>query len=434
MRNKGNVALLQTAVKRMKKLWPQASLEIVTGNPVLFKIYVPDCDPVPFLSTNQLSRRWKLLSPFRWLVPRAILRLLFELRDEYHSLRFINRPSQSMPNVAESPACERETLNKDLFEGVDLFVISGAQFMLDSVRHLALAILDRLEFAIGLDIPTVMVGQGIGPIEDPDLAARAREILPQVDYVLVREKVYAPSLLRSLGVAQDRIFVTGDDAVEMAYEARSTKVGDDIGIGMRLASYTGVKDSHIDKIQPVLHEASLSHNAKLISIPISYSSYEWELDERVIQRLSVGRSIIRHGWHRFEEPLELIQLVGKCRLVVTGTFHPAVFALAQGIPAICLTSSEGYTNKFVGLADLFGDGCEVLHLDDPHIQSKLASAIGSTWNLADQLRPQLLEAARRQIEWGHEGYQHIYDMVTFKNRKTSLDSDSARIPCNEKFL
>ena len=61
-----------------------------------------------------------------------------------------------------------------------------------------------------------------------------------------------------------------------------------------------------------------------------------------------------NGWQRCSTPLEIIQKVGQCHLVVTGAFHTAVFALAQGIPAVCLAKSRHYMNKFLGLADQLG--------------------------------------------------------------------------------
>jgi colanic acid/amylovoran biosynthesis protein len=271
-----------------------------------------------------------------------------------------------------------------------------------------------------------MVGQGIGPIEDPQLAARAREVLPRVDLILIREKLTAPALLRSFGVLENRIVMTGDDAIEMTYQARLGKRENNIGLGMRVSNYAGVKDSHIEEIQHVLRETALKHEARFISIPISYSAFEWELDDLVIQRLSAGRNISRPGLHRYDEPAQLIKLASRCRLVVTGAFHPAVFALAQGIPAICLSSSDTYTNKFLGLIDLFGNGCKVLDLNDKDFPGKLASAIDSAWNSADQVRPQLLEAARRQIDWGHEGYQRIHDLVTSQNTQNAFGLNSVQ--------
>jgi colanic acid/amylovoran biosynthesis protein len=136
-----------------------------------------------------------------------------------------------------------------------------------------------------------------------------------------------------------------------------------------------------------------------------------EADSDVIQELIKGYDNYDLGWRHYETPHDLIKKVGRCRLVVTGAFHAAVFALSQGIPAIGLVKSEEYVIKFTGLKDDFGPGCVVIHLDDEDLQGKLATAMDSLWASAETLRPQLLDAAKKQIKWGRAGYQRIYDLM-----------------------
>jgi colanic acid/amylovoran biosynthesis protein len=101
----------------------------------------------------------------------------------------------------------------------------------------------------------------------------------------------------------------------------------------------------------------------------------------------------------------------RCRIVVTGAYHAAVFALAQGIPAVCLARSPFFVDKFLGLADQFGAGCEVLLLDDADLPKRLASAMERAWASAEQIRPVLLEAAARQIEISRAAYRKFHDLV-----------------------
>lgn len=68
-----------------------------------------------------------------------------------------------------------------------------------------------------------MVGQGIGPVDDHRLCERMREVLPMVDLIAVREPRKSAAALLSLGVAGERVRMTGDDAVELAYGSRSSK-------------------------------------------------------------------------------------------------------------------------------------------------------------------------------------------------------------------
>ena len=213
--------------------------------------------------------------------------------------------------------------------------------------------------------------------------------------------------------------MTSDDAIEMAYEARTTDWGTGIGINLRLSHYTEVGNHYIETVRPVLHQAARGFKATLISIPISQDIHE--ADSEVVRQIVNGYDHVDLSWRRYDTPQDLIKRVRRCRLVVTGAFHAAVFALAQGIPAIGLVKSDEYMIKFSGLRDEFGVGCQVIHLDDEQLHNKLTDAIDSAWASAEVVRPQLLDAAKRQITWGHAGYQRIYDLVASQNRNEFLD-------------
>ena len=108
-----------------------------------------------------------------------------------------------------------------------------------------------------------------------------------------------------------------------------------------------------------------------------------------------------------QTPEELIARVAMCRVVVTGSYHAAVFALSQGIPAVCLFNCEYYEIKFRGLEAQFGTGCEVLDKSTHDLPSRLVESITRAWAGAEEWRPSLLEAARQQIEAGHAAYDQV---------------------------
>jgi hypothetical protein len=59
----------------------------------------------------------------------------------------------------------------------------------------------------------------------------------------------------------------------------------------------------------------------------------------------------------------------------------------------------------------------VLFLDDAQLREKLLARIDRAWSLSEELRPQLLEAARRQIEIGRAAYKQIYQLVESRRDK-----------------
>jgi polysaccharide pyruvyl transferase WcaK-like protein len=426
MRNKGNVALLQVALNRIHKFWPEASLDVLTLSPHLLSLYCPDALPLEPSGSDiwQKNRsRYKLLHK---IIPGWIWRSIFELREEIWRRRsprseklislhqpFDNGQSTILGNLHENLIDKWPHGNySKLVEGANLFIATGAQYMSDACKNDALEVLDRLEAAIDLGIPTAMVGQGIGPIKDPELITKSRCVLPKVDLIFVRDKTSSPQLLSSLNVDPSRICMTGDDAIEMVYGARTNSIGNGIGVSWRVAHYTELENHHLQIVKMVLDQAVEKYQARLIAVPISHSAHE--LDDQFIRKLLAGHSDPLNQWRRFDSPMEIIKKVSNCRLVIAGTFHAVVFALAQGIPAIGLAKSEMYREKFLGLVDQFGSGIQVIYLDDEQLIEKLENAIGNAWDSAERIRPHLLEAARFQIQQGQIAYQRLYQMVESK--------------------
>jgi colanic acid/amylovoran biosynthesis protein len=274
-----------------------------------------------------------------------------------------------------------------------------------------MTVLELLEIANRQGIPTAMFSQGIGPIENKRLFKKAKNVLPKVNLIAIREKETSLELLKSLGVREERILLTGDDAIEPAYKSRSQKIGNCIGVNLRIASYSQATDRHIENLGNVIQNCAMKYSCPVIPVPISF--YENEGDTKIIQRITGNY----YPQTNINSPQEIINKVSNCRLVVTGSYHSAVFALSQGIPVITLYKTAYYKNKFYGLAKQFDCGCELISLDDNHFASKLKEAIEFAWNAGDALKPRLLKAAKYQIESAESAYQMLHSMIESQRTK-----------------
>jgi colanic acid/amylovoran biosynthesis protein len=214
-------------------------------------------------------------------------------------------------------------------------------------------------------------------------------------------------LLEALGVSSDRVVTTGDDAIEPAYAARPTELGRAIGVNVRVGSAAGVDDADIAALGPVLRDFAQRFDAPLLPVPIARQQ---DLDAASIERL-LDRSGEDDGGRSLDTPRKVIEQVGRCRVVVTGAYHAAVFALSQGIPAVCLTRSSYYDHKFFGLADLFGDGCTTVSLHGADAAESLRLAVERAWKRADEVRAPLLQAAEDQIVWSREAFMRARNLV-----------------------
>jgi colanic acid/amylovoran biosynthesis protein len=269
-------------------------------------------------------------------------------------------------------------------------------------------VLLALQCAQQRGVPTMMVSHGFGTLTSPSLHGKAAAILPAVTRIALREDRASKPLLLSLGVPANRLMTTGDDAVEPAYKARANDLGRALGINLRLARATATSETDIQPVRAGLWQFVSSTDVPLLPLPIARQR---DLDVTTIRRLIEGLDRTSAHDYELDSPAKVIAQVARCRVVLTGAYHAAVFALAQGIPAVCLTRSQYSSDRFLGLAAQFGCGCHVVSLDDPNLAERIVEALTQAWDEAPRLREPLLAAAVRQIAAGHATYRLILALL-----------------------
>lgn len=404
--NMGDVAMLQVAVERLHNMWPTALVEVITNRPAILSRLCPKAYAVCGDGRHIWFHDRNILGRIHKLMPEKMEQNLKELEQvsrRFYPTLYTSLVQFKLKIRRKNNAAMRDFL--DAFMNTDLLVISGCGAINDHFTDFASTTLELLEIAKRRGIPTAMFGQGIGPIENVRLLKKAKAILPTVGLIAIREKDTSLNLLESLGVDQNKILVTGDDAIEPAYNMKAEKQGRCIGVNLRMASYSQVTAEHIDVLTSVLQKSAAKHSSHITAIPISF--YENEADSKIIQQITGAYS----NSSSINSPEDVIEQVTQCRLVVTGSYHSAVFALSQGIPAITLYKTVYYKNKFLGLANQFGCGCETISLDDNNFAWKLKDNIDYYWQNAETLRPKLLAAAESQIESSRDAYKKLYLMI-----------------------
>jgi colanic acid/amylovoran biosynthesis protein len=294
--------------------------------------------------------------------------------------------------------------------GADAVVVVGAGLLTDAFATAAVTVLELLETALDRGAAAAMFGQGVGPLADPDLAGWCRRVLPRLDLIALREQRAGLPLLRTLGVDSSTVVTTGDDAIELALRVRRPeKRGEGIGVSLRRARYSDVDDRLLAGVAGVLRSAAEYHGAPLVPVPIS--RYHNERDAQVIAA-ALGREEAAAA--EPTSPEALVREIQRCRVVVTGSYHAGVFALAQGIPAVGLARSGYYVDKFLGLSEQFGGSCPVVRLDDPAYEQELSDTIGGLWERADELAPKLITAAQQQVASSWASYRRFQALAESK--------------------
>jgi len=365
LRNAGDVAMLEVGVTRLADLFPEAPILVFSDTPDLLPRYRPNVVPLDTAG----RRAW--------------------LRDDVSHAE--------ARKFVDAVACAR------------LVAVAGMGGITDAFPEYALGVLRTLELAIRHGVPTAMMGQGIGPLVDPALRARAAEVLPRVEWIALREVRTGLPLLQALGVPSAHLCATGDDAIELALGQGGDASGWGLGLNLRASDYSGVDDDVVASVRLGVQRAGVRVHAPLVAVPIS--RVPGEEDAVTIRQLVQGYDAVLEEGFSVDNPRDVVAQIKQCRVVVAGSYHAGVFALACGIPVVGLARSTYYVDKFLGLAEQFGCGCEVVILDGPDLPDQIDAAVRRLWAAAEGLRPDLLTAAERQLAEGRAAYQHLRSLV-----------------------
>lgn len=413
LRNMGDVAMLQVAVQRLSALWPNAHIDVITNKPKLLAKYCPAVYAVPANGRRIWFRNRILSGGILKAIPRKVAGRLSQVWPAVRD----RQPAVAKAILkwnAKFRGVDTDITDLDIFWeaflGADIVVVSGAGFITDAFERDARMVLSLLEAAVRNGKITAMFSQGIGPIQNFQLMEMAKKVLKEVDIIAIREKRSSRPLLHSWGIERSRIIVTGDDAIEPAYNLRTVKSGSGIGINLRVAEYSGLQWIHPEMVRVVLEETENKFKRPLISLPILLGD-EMESDIKTIKRILAGFIYCSINEETIDSPSDVMKRTARCGVVITGSYHPAVFALSQGTPVVAIAGSDYYRDKFFGLAEQFEEGCTVVSLNDKSPMRKLAKAIDNAWQTKEELRTILLESAQHQIEVGIDAYNRVYQMV-----------------------
>lgn len=415
--NVGDVSMLQVAVERLHKLFPNARIEVLTDSAEELARFCPTACPLDNFGKALWFGDGVLLGRYTALAPRWLVDVLVKCKRAVRS-RF---PKLLAAMVIRRLKHQNRLTDADAFaafaralRNADLLMICGAGGFYDGCQTWNLDVLDLVEAGIQENVPVVMLGQGFGPLTDPLVLKRCAEVLPHVNFITLRGNRGSRALLRSLGMAESKVETTGDEAVELAYEARSERLGQGLGINLRFAGSASTDDGDIKTISGVLRDFTMEHRVPLIPLPIAMHAYS--RDDVTIKRLLSEIDQHSDGGKNLDSPLKVIRQAARCRVVVTGAYHAAVFALAQGIPVVGLAKSPYFSSKFLGLEDQFGEGCQTILLNEPAVPQRLRSAIERAWQNADELCEPLRAAARKQIELSRNAYDNLRSLAAGARR------------------
>ena len=410
LQNMGDVAMLQVAAQRIRAAYPNAELLTLTHSAERLERYVGGTALEPRRRQLWLESR-ALPIPIRksWL-PKTLGEQM-TVAEQCFQVGYPRMAAASIRMLGgRDPKSNNQTSEfVDDVDSCDLVVVTGGGFLTDSFLSVANNVLTTLQLAQNLGKPTLVFGQGIGPLTCHQTCKRVSKVLSKVSHIGIREQRTGLEVLNRCGVPASQIVSTGDDAVQLAYDRRTEEPGAALGVNLRLASYSGVGEPQKELVKQELIQFLKRRSMPSVIAPISY--FGPEQDAQRVHEVLQGTAGFNDSIPS-ESATSIIDVIGQCRFVVTGSYHAGVFALSQGIPIVALVASEYYQNKFLGLQDQFGGGCQIIDISAANGADQLRAALDYTFEQAPACREGLLEAARKQIKLNTEFYAKALSTVS----------------------
>jgi polysaccharide pyruvyl transferase WcaK-like protein len=381
MHNWGDIAMLDVAIRRVRGIHPSAQLDVLTTEQQSVLRRWPEVNAVPTRSRMMLAH--SIVERLGMIVP-AVKRLV---SDGKLAGGIVGRKVHRSLRAS------------------DMVVLSGGGYLTDVFPGGLEATITLIERANELGKPTVLFGQGIGPLNDASSRSRLAQALRGVHAIGLRESRYSPSELRSMGISSDRYKVTGDDALSLLPSRRLTPAESEdnqVGINLRTAAYAGFSPEMIRRLRSALRRIDADRlGIHWRPVPISFSKRA--PDSRAI--MALGLPLGDSASHRDSLNMStLLDQIRRCRVVITASYHAAVFALGSGVPTVAFYASPYYRRKFAGLQDLFGPGLAIVDLTLEGAREALTESFHRLWGEAPELRSKLIASADAQIAAAEEFY------------------------------
>jgi len=393
--NLGDVSMLQVAVRRLQTHWPDAHIDVLAADADRLNSVCSGVHCVPTSGYFEYARPGSLFGP----LGRNPLGLE---RDILVSNPDIALSLFRFTSVVRSKPYDEMLAYVNAVRNADLVVFSGGGYLCDTWPMMVIFVHTTFMLAKHFRKPTVLLGQGIGPLSSSPLKEMVRQVLARADLISLREGLLGPKFAAEFGLDESKVIVTGDDAIEIAYNKRCDSIGDSLGINIRIAGYSGVDEGSIENVRAALLKVVGETGSKLVALPIALPA-----DTVTAQAILQDSDDISADNYGIGSNLDFIARAQLCRVVVTGSYHAAVFSLSQGIPVVGIAKSQYYIDKFSGLFDMFGNVCELVLLDEPGAYEQITKKALSLWKQAPSLRPVLLSRAKSQIEASQAAYSLV---------------------------
>jgi polysaccharide pyruvyl transferase WcaK-like protein len=285
--------------------------------------------------------------------------------------------------LAEARSGVRGNATIDGVAAADAVVVSGGGNLSSSWPDLLYERVALLHLAHILERPSIVLGQTLGPGLGSDGFQLLAEILPTARYVAVRELPSA-ALGLSLGVPHDRLWYQFDDAQFFEGPPASRVAAPAIAVTID-PQIRATSERLFDALAQQLRRLSTATGAPITLVPHVFGdeSLPSDLTEArlLAERLNLPNVVIAEGL----SATEARQLTRESAMVISSRYHPIVFALGAGVPALGIYGDEYCRIKLQGALAQVRLEHWTLAYDDV-ASSKLLTQALELWRVRDEVR------------------------------------------------
>ena len=401
--DKTRVARIGVAIRRLRRLWPDAEIGLLTDEATQAELYFPGTTAVAYSGGGG------------WPTGAGVGLLTADEPEYGLDGKPLNTGTPRLGERFDEPQLRTTAVPRGTSEA-DLVICAGGVDFTDRAAEQVTRSLAVMEAALRAGARVAMFSQSFGPLEHPDLLARAAEVLPHVEVITVRDGIHSPRVLGLVGVPANRISVTGDDILDLAPPDASVVMENELGINVGMDLYEMVAPEQINELSSAIRKVADENASSLVPV---YVSEHNDADRLGTLKLIGGYPMVRDDYSRYAHPMDIAERIARCRVLVTGSAGAAALALSQGVPTIGLPRGESDRGGFDSLMAQYPAGCRVVPLGASRLFDELTHEARSLWALSPRLRSDLTVTTVGHIATGEGAYRRLYAAVEGRSPATA---------------
>lgn len=411
--NRGDAAILEGMLKSLKKLFPEASITVLSYFPEITKIINKIPSDKPLIDTSNLSLRKLVIIAYliiwAWFYKIGVKIPEFNLKN---TIRY--------------------------YSSCDILVSVGGTFINDNYRPAILGRLFNLYFAKLLGKPVVIYAQSIGPFNTYTYRTIAHFILNRLDLITVRD-VESKKLLEKIGVNKPPIYVTADAAFSLlphalevgknlliyeGFNVQSNKLKVSISVRKWNFYEKNVNLSHENFIFSIAAAADYlieRKNAEIIFVSTCTGFGGYSNDDRIIAhevlKKMKNKAKILCGEY---SPRQLSSIYGNMDLHIGTRMHSNILAMLNATPIIAIQ----YEFKTGELMDFFGLNEFVLDINNINPES-LIDLVEKTIINKTFIQQQIIKKLPELRLQADNNAKLVYELLTQNENTAKYDYEKA---------